>query len=464
MTDWRDAVLVGVEPLLPEAETAPHAMWTGHGRIGRADVVVAAFDFSIRGGSVGEWETGAFAAACAEAAATRRPLVSMIRSGGTRLQEGMRALVGIPRAMLALDLLADAGVPHVSVIDDPTTGGAWVGIGSVADVRIGVAGATVGFSGPRVVEAMTGVALPRGTSSAESAAAAGLVDVVLPPERIATWLENVLVVLRPDDPMPTPPPVPVGVPDRSGWEQVQLSRTRERPAGADLVAALLDDGDEEAVPVCGSDDSVVVRLGRLGGHRVVLMAMSSRRAGRIEPGGYALATRGARLAGRLDLACVTLIDTAGADPLPVSEQSGIAPAIATAMRAVLDSPGPTISVVHGEGGSGGALAGAVTDVVAVTETGWFAALGPEGAAAALRTTPEEAADLMGVTPRDLLASGFADVLAPSDVASLRQWLAARLDELRAVPPAERMARRRGRWAGPLPGSSPSGPPDDPDIA
>jgi acetyl-CoA carboxylase carboxyl transferase subunit beta len=256
----------------------------------------------------------------------------------------------------------------------------------------------------------------------------------------------------------------VAVPNRSGWEQVQLSRTVDRPSGAELLAALLDDGDDEAVPLRGGDDSVVAKIGRIGGHRAVVIAMSSRRAGRVDPAGFHLVTRAARLAGRLDLACVILVDTAGADPLPVSEQAGVAPAIAAAMHAVLHARGPTLSVVHGEGGSGGALAGAVTDVVGVTDSGWFAALGPEGAAAALRTTAERAADLMGVTPRDLLASGFADALAPSDAAPLRQWLAARLDGLRSIDPGQRLARRHERWAGPLPGSSQSGPPDDPEIA
>src|SRR3954463_16580862 len=101
VTDWRDAVLAGVRPLVDDGDEAPpgsseSSVWAGHGRIGRADVVVACWDFAGRGGSFGEREAGLFASACAEAAETRRPLVSMTRSGGTRLQEGMRALVGIP--------------------------------------------------------------------------------------------------------------------------------------------------------------------------------------------------------------------------------------------------------------------------------------------------------------------------------------------------------------------------------
>ena len=244
MTDWRDAVLVGVSPLTEDSAEPGHtdtALWVGHGRIGRADVVVACWNFGYFGGSFGERDASAFAVACAEAAGTGRPLVSMVRSGGTRLQEGMRALVGIPRALLALELLADGGVPHIAVADNPTTGGVWVAIASGADLRVGVSGATVGFSGPRVIEAMTGVSVPKVTYTAESAREAGLLDAVVAPESLATWLENALVVLRPDEPRTVTAPSPVAVPDRSGRDQVAASRDRERPGGSELLEALLAD-------------------------------------------------------------------------------------------------------------------------------------------------------------------------------------------------------------------------------
>ena len=144
-------------------------MHVGHGRIGDVDVVVAAWDFTVMGGSFGENDATTFVTACDEAAASGRPLVTLLRSGGTRLQQGMRGLVGIPRATLALDRLAAAAVPHVTVVDHPTTGGVWVAIGAHADVRLGVAGATVGFSGPRVIEAMTGVSIGPGANTVRGA-------------------------------------------------------------------------------------------------------------------------------------------------------------------------------------------------------------------------------------------------------------------------------------------------------
>jgi acetyl-CoA carboxylase alpha subunit len=119
------------------------------------------------------------------------------------------------------------------------------------------------------------------------------------------------------------------------------------------------------------------------------------------------------------------------------------------MSSVLACRAPTVSIVHGEGGSGGALAGAVTDAVAVGELGWFAALAPEGAAAALRQPLERMAGMMRVTPAELLASGFADACVTTGAE--REWAAATLDRLRAVAPAQRLARRRARWAAPLTG-------------
>jgi len=465
VTDWRDAVLADVTPLdRPGAERAgsseAEAVRTGTARIGDAEVVVVAWDFAVHGGSFGENEATAFVHACDQAAASGRPLVSLLRSGGTRLQEGMRALVGIPRALLALDRLADAGVGHVAVVDHPTTGGVWVAVGSRADIRLGVAGATVGFSGPRVIEAMTGVMIGPGANTAEAAGAAGLLDAVVPKEDVVDRLAQVVSVLQPDQPVvPASAPAPIGVPDRSGWEQVAASRESSRPDGVELLTGVLGD----PVPLAAVDDSVAAALGRLGGRRVLGCAVAAHRNRFVTAAGFHLLRRAAELAGRLSVGLVVFVDTAGADPLPASEQGGIAGAIADAARQVLTCSGPTLSVVHGAGGSGGALAAAVTDVVAVTEHGWFAALGPEGAAAALRRPVEELAEQMGITPRELLAAGFADALAPAEPVALAAWCAARLEELHQQGGEHRMRSRAERWLAPLPGAPRTAAPEPPDI-
>src|SRR4051812_21955118 len=400
--------------------------------------LVVEWDFAVRGGSFGEHEADVFVAACAEAVDTDTPVVTILRSGGTRLQEGMRALVGIPRASLALADVRAARLPHLAVVASPTTGGVWVAVGSQADLRVGLRGATVGFSGPRVIEAMTGARLPDGANTAESALAAGLLDDVVADADIDAWIARALHVLRGTGPSgAVAQTAGVDAPDRLGWAQVQHSRVVSRPSGRELAAALL----AERVALRGGDDSVGAWAGLLAGRSIVLAAVAGDPAGRATPAGHPLLSRAAGLAGHLGLPLVTLVDTAGADPLPDSEDAGVAASIAAALTDVLGCPAPTIAVVHGEGGSGGALAAAVCDRVAVTTDGWFAALSPEGAGAALRRAPDDAADLMRVSPSELAADGFADAIAPAEATEMRGWLASAIGALRAMDPVVRRQQR-----------------------
>jgi acetyl-CoA carboxylase carboxyl transferase subunit beta len=186
-------------------------------------------------------------------------------------------------------------------------------------------------------------------------------------------------------------------------------------------------------------------VGRLSGRPVVGVAVAAEIGQRPTPDGYRLATRAYRLAARLRLPVLSLVDTPGADPGPASEQDGIAAAMGEALDALLACPTPTIALVHGEGGSGGALAAATADLVLVTADSYFAAIGPEGAAAALRKPADECADLMRITPADLLTLGFADALVePAAVAG-------HLDRLTDSPDSDRLARRIRRWGDALPG-------------
>jgi acetyl-CoA carboxylase carboxyl transferase subunit beta len=402
---------------------------------------MAAWEFANHGGSFGAADADTFIAAARTSIERGIPLVTMLRSGGTRLTEGMRALVGIPRSLLALRELRAAGLVHISVLDHPTTGGVWVAIGSQADIRIAVAQALVGFSGPRAIAAMTGAELSSGGNRAASAYDAGLVDVVVEPSGVVAMLGRALTTLTRELPQPVSVPAAGPPPTRDGWEQVVASRSAERPDGAALLSRLL----EAPVALHGSDQTVAVRIGRLAGRRVVGVAMAATRDTMPTPAGFGLLRRAADLAGALDLGLVVLVDTPGGDPH--LEAAGLVPAISGAMAAVLDTAAPSVCLVHGEGGSGGALAGAVTDVVGVGPHGWFAALGPEGAAATLRTDPPEAARLMAITPADLLAAEFADGFVPAGLEL--DWLATALDRLRELPVDDRLRRRRRRWGSAL---------------
>ncbi len=448
-TDWREPLLAGATPLdVPVARRDP-ARWPGYQPepsvrallLAGGGAVAASWDFGVQGGSYGEDDAAVFAAAVDKAVELHVPLVTLVRSGGTRLQEGMAALVGIPRARYALKRLSDAHLPHLSVADAPTTGGVWISIASVADLRVAVTGATVGFAGPRVVEAFTGELPGPDSHTAESALETGRVDEVLTREGALRWLQGALKTWTPAL-EPVAAPVERTPTERGGWDQVLASRART-VSGRDLLDQLLTDPLPLRAP--HGDATVTALVGRLQGRPVVGVALASELSQRPTPDGYRLAARAYALAGRLDLPVISLVDTPGADPSPRAEMDGIAEAMGAALDALLQCPSPTLALVHGEGGSGGALAAAACDRVLVTDASYFAAIGPEGATAALRRPREECAERMRITPADLLDLGFADALAePSDVPG-------HLAELVRLGREVRLGQRAIRWAGPLPG-------------
>ena len=476
VSDWRDGVLKrfsfpGFErvgrnavgwPDYEPTEVVRYAI----GQLAGTNVVAAVWDFTRFGGSFGELDATAFVDAAERAARYREPLVSFVRSGGVRLQEGMAALVGMPRAQLALRRLAAAGVPHVAVADQPTTGGVFISVVTRADLRAAVRGATIGFAGPRVAEVVLGRPLPPGSHTAESAYDAGLVDALLAPDEVGDWLGRALAALSPAAPAPvedTPGvrnPTPSrtdrtpGAPETAhedGDAQVARARRADRPSGRALLDALVPDAVD--LRADGGDASVRAVVGHLGGTPAVVVAVAADRSGRPTPNGYRLAQRAARLAGSLDRVLVTLVDTPGAEPGAEAEAAGVARAIADTMDAVLGCPAPTLAVVTGEGGSGGALAVAACDTVLVTPGCYFAALGPEAAAVALRTSPGATAKRLRLRPVDLLALGFADAEAPEPgEAAFVAEVAAHAARLTALDPAERRAARERRWSAPLPGS------------
>ena len=458
VSDWRAALLkrfsfpgyerVGRNPVAWPGYTPSEVVTSGIGTIGGLRVVAAVWDFTSFGGSFGEVDADVFVEAADRAARYNEPLVSFVRSGGVRLQEGMAALAGMPRAQLALRRLAAAGVPHLAVADQPTTGGVFISVVTRADVRAAVRGATIGFAGPRVAEVVLGHALPSGSHTAESAYDAGLVDALLDGDEVGPWLARALEAFGRGGALVDPPPERVDVPDADGDAQVARARA-PRPSGAELLDRLMPGG----VDLRGEDASVRAVVGIAGGVPAVGVALAAARGGRPTPAGYRLARRAAQVASSLDRVLVTLVDTPGAEPGPEAEAGGVASAIADTMDAYLACRAPTLAVVTGEGGSGGALAASVADRVLVTPGCYFAALGPEAAAAALRLTREATAKRLRLRPVDLLTLGFADAATPEpDSETFVAYVATQAAEVAALDAAERLAARERRWSSRLPGT------------
>lgn len=180
-----------------DPDDANEAVVTGIGQIGDRSFVAAVFDFGVQGGSMGVEAGSRLQAAMRRALELRLPFVAVTSTGGARLQEGMAALAQMPGTVAASIELGAAGVPRISVLSNPTTGGVYASFASLADFIIAEAGATIGFAGPRVVETATGEPLPPGSHTAEAAFRAGLVDAVVPSEQIKPTLALLLELLAP---------------------------------------------------------------------------------------------------------------------------------------------------------------------------------------------------------------------------------------------------------------------------
>ncbi len=193
---------------LRDAQTATGARETGgdaaivaHGTIGGMRVVVAAFDFSFMGGSMGIAVGEAFVAAARLAVLQQAPLIAIPASGGARMQEGILSLMQMPRTVVAVQEVREARLPFISLMTDPTTGGVSASFAMLGDIAIAEPGATIGFAGKRVIEDTIREKLPDGFQSAEYLYEHGMVDMVVPRQEMReTLIRTLRHLMRPNPP------------------------------------------------------------------------------------------------------------------------------------------------------------------------------------------------------------------------------------------------------------------------
>ncbi len=249
------------------------------------------------------------------------------------------------------------------------------------------------------------------------------------------------------------------------WENVLVARHPRRPLLRDYIRMLCQDFCElHGDKLFGDDKAIVCGFARLAGHKVMLIGHHKGRETReklatnfgcAHPEGYRKALRFAKLAAKFRVPVVCLVDTPGAYPGIGAEERGIAHAIAVNLMEFSRLPTPIIACVIGEGGSGGALGIAVADQVAVMQHAYYSVISPEGCAAILWKTGEQAAraaECLKLTPRDLLELGLIDAIIPEPLGgahrdpqtaarNLESWIARALRDLKRLK-IETILRRR----------------------
>ncbi|MEU1589768.1 acetyl-CoA carboxylase carboxyltransferase subunit alpha [Micromonospora sp. NPDC005710] len=468
--------------------------------IGGHPVTLAVMDFRFLGGSLGCAVGELITRAAERALDDRTPLVLVTASGGARMQEGALSLMQMATVSQAIAALREAGLLSVSVLTDPTYGGVAASFATNTDLVLAESGARMGFAGPRVIRQITGRALPEGFQTADFLLRHGQVDMVVQRRSLRGRLVALLAATRAG--RPTPPPVPRqepaarherladdgaavtrpavegagGTPTpgdtsavRDAWDTVRMARHPGRPTTLDYLDSVFDGFVELHGDRLGADcPAIVGGLARLAGRHVMVIGhqkghttaeLVARNFGMASPAGHRKALRLMRLAARLGLPVVTLVDTPGADPGVSAEEQGQAAAIAENILTLTVLPTPVLTVITGEGGSGGALALAVADRVLMLENAVYSVISPEGCAAILwpdRSAAPQAARALRLTAPDLCRLGVVDeiVSEPSSAAHddpaetahrLRAALLANLLPLLDVPPAMLVRLRRQRF-------------------
>ncbi len=319
----------------------------------------------------------------------------------------MLALTQLQRVARQSVLTRAAGLPQIAVLRDPTTGGGWATLGAGADVVLALPGAQVGFAGSRVRPADADPA----AYTAEGQFAAGHVDAVVPPAELpgvlADWLH---VLAAPPSAEPVEPPAALAdaEPPAGGWDAVRQARHPDRPHAEAYLDAYFSlrlplSGDRAG----GTDPGMLCGFGLREGRAVAYAAQCGTAT---RPAGYRTAARVIRLADRLGIPVLTLVDTPGAANDAAAEHAGAGAAIADTFAAVAAAGVPVTTLLIGEGGSGGALALAAPGNTWVTPDSYFSVIAPELAAAILKRPPSEApatADQLRIRPQDLVALGVA---------------------------------------------------------
>ncbi|ODU07695.1 MAG: acetyl-CoA carboxyl transferase [Pseudonocardia sp. SCN 72-86] len=449
------------------------AVVCARGRIDGHPAVVAAMDFRFLGGSLGAAVGEAITRACETALAEHTPLLLVSASGGARMQEGVVALMQMAKTSAALRRLDEAGVLTISLVTDPTYGGVAASFATLCDVIVTEPGARLGFAGPRVIAQTIGGTLPAGFQTAEYLLEHGIVDVISPRAELRATLARLLGAAAPA--AGHGPHEPDGLvrstadlPERHPWDAVRAARRLGRPTTLDYARMLLDDFVELHGDRMSADcPAMIAGLGRLDGRPVALLGtqkgataaeLARRNFGMPSPAGYRKAARVLRLAGKLGLPVVSLVDTAGAFPGVAAEEQGQSVAIAENLRLLSGLPVPVVTVVTGEGGSGGALALAVADEVLALGDAVYSVITPEGCASILwkdASHAPRAAEALRVDARSLLGLGVVDGVLPerahgdhaAAADALRTALRPTLARLAALEPAELLARRHDRFRG-----------------
>lgn len=420
---------------LKEKTGLSEAVVTGKASIEGNPAVIAVCDGRFLMASMGQVVGEKITRAVERATKEQLPVIIFACSGGARMQEGIVSLMQMAKTAAALKRHSDAGLLYVSVLTDPTTGGVTASFAMLGDVILAEPKALIGFAGPRVIEQTIGEKLPKGFQRSEFLLEHGFIDRIVERKETRTVLGNILQMHHTaqnpviQKPVQTVEKEQQSVQEKDAWERVTISRKNDRPVGQDYIRTLFSDFLEFHGDRCyGDDPAIIGGIARFAGIPVTVIAQAKGKStkenvahhfGMPSPEGYRKALRLMKQAEKFKRPILLFVDTPGAFCGIEAEERGQGEAIARNLFEMSSMKVPILSVVIGEGGSGGALALAVADEVWMLENAIYSVLSPEGFASILwkdSKRASEAAAVMKLTAADLKKLGVIEaVIAEPEV-------------------------------------------------
>lgn len=433
---------------LKEKTGLEEAVVTGKICINGTETAVGVCDGRFLMASMGEVVGEKIARMVERATREKLPIILFACSGGARMQEGIVSLMQMAKTSAALKRHSDAGLLYISVLTDPTTGGVTASFAMLGDVILAEPKALIGFAGPRVIEQTIGQKLPKGFQRSEFLLEHGFIDAIVERPQLKETLSQILKLherenasksekmesnladdksqdMNETGKKQTEEELPLHNHLAGAWDRVLLSRMNDRPVGSDYIQALFTDFVEfHGDRYYGDDKAIIGGVARFHGIPVTVIAQAKgtntkenieRNFGMPSPEGYRKALRLMKQAEKFQRPVICFVDTPGAFCGLEAEERGQGEAIARNLYEMSSLKVPVLSMIIGEGGSGGALAMAVADEVWMLENSIYPILSPEGFASILwkdSTKAKEAAEVMRLTAEDLYHMGIVEKVFP----------------------------------------------------
>ena len=402
------------------------AVVTGTAKINGEDIIIIALDFGFLGGSMGLIVGEKVALAYELASKKNLPAITIINSGGSRIQEGVISLMQMSKTVSAANLLKNSNIPMITILCNPSTGQTMSSFATISDIIIGEPGAKIGYSSYRKLKNKNSDD-SRKQYTSEEFLTNGFIDLVVSRDELKYKISVLISILKPKYSYKSKKlkiTKNKNLKFNNALESLKISRNIDRPKSSIYINNIFSEFIELHGDRIGNDDnSVIIGIGKIVNEPFILVAQERRVItksnnnvsrnynNKIMPSGFRKANRALKLAEKFKIPCLCLVDAVYPELSLKSEYSGLAYSISELLSNKLSLETPILSIIIGEGGSETALAFSIADSIMMQKNSIFTPLSPEEAAKIRlgdSRKVKEISNMMRFTSEDCLKLGIID--------------------------------------------------------